>query len=57
MFTRLGENLKSHLRVGMECKEQNNNKGPLVYRYKPVSMANEGVTPPFLGEVDVSDKF
>lgn len=38
-------------------KERQNNKGPLVYRYKPVPTVNEGVTPPSIGKVDVLNKF
>lgn len=38
-------------------KERENNKGPLVYRYKPVPTVDEGVTPPSIGKVDISNKF
>jgi len=38
-------------------KERENDKGPLVYRYKAVSTVDERVAPPILGKVRVSDKF
>ena len=41
----------------MERKERKNDKGPLVYWYKPVPAMDERIAPPILGKVDVLDKF
>ena len=40
----------------MKCKERQDNKGPFVYRYKPVPTVDEGVALPFLGKVNVLDE-
>ena len=41
----------------VERKERKNDEGPLVYRYETIPAVNEGIAPPFLGEVDVANKF
>ena len=54
MWRKLGNVLTG---LVMECKERENNKGPLVYRYKPIPTVDKRVVPPFLGKVGVLDKF
>jgi hypothetical protein len=40
----------------MERKQRKNDEGPLVYRYESVPMVDEGVVPPWLGNVNVPNK-
>ena len=41
----------------MERKERENNKGPLVYWYKPIPAMDERVILPFAGKVNTLDEF
>lgn len=41
----------------MEREKRKDNKGPLVYWYKPIPAVDEGIAPPFLGKIRKMDKF